>query len=109
MKEMLRHVPDAGSYARVTVLIDQRPAARAFLLRRDGRLSGSVRQCGGPESRAELDSNIESLVREAASVCSVAFDRIRPDHSFQLLPVPSFREGGDCASRWTSSEVLRTF
>jgi len=32
MKEMARHVPDAGSYAPVTVLVDERPDGGAFVL-----------------------------------------------------------------------------
>ena len=32
MKEMARHVPDAGSYAPVTVLVDERPDGVHFVL-----------------------------------------------------------------------------
>jgi uncharacterized protein (DUF302 family) len=32
MKEMTKHVPDAGSYAPVTVLVDEREGSRIFLI-----------------------------------------------------------------------------
>jgi uncharacterized protein (DUF302 family) len=66
MKEMVRHVPDAGSYAPVTLLIDERP---------DGvRLSyDSVASLLAPYGNAdvlkvarELDSKVERLLVEAA-------------------------------------------
>lgn len=67
MKEMVKHVPDAGSYAPVTVLIDERP---------DGvhvsydKMASYLRHYGSPEALAvaqNLDAKITTLLRECAS------------------------------------------
>ncbi|QJP17326.1 DUF302 domain-containing protein [Starkeya sp. ORNL1] len=67
MKEMVKHVPDAGSYAPVTVLIDERP---------DGvhvsydKMESYLLQYGNPEALAvarALDTKIMNLLRESAS------------------------------------------
>ena len=67
MKEMVRHVPDAGSYAPVTVLIDERP---------DGvhvsydKMESYLLPYGSPEALAvarSLDAKITALLRECAS------------------------------------------
>jgi len=67
MKEMVKHVPDAGSYAPVTVLIDERP---------DGvhvsydKMESYLLHCGSSEALAvarNLDAKITTLLRECAS------------------------------------------
>ena len=67
MKEMAKHVPDAGSYAPVTILVDER---------RDGvhlsydKMASLLAPYGSPEAIAvarDLDTKIERLLREAAS------------------------------------------
>jgi uncharacterized protein (DUF302 family) len=67
MKEMVKHVPDAGSYAPVTVLIDERP---------DGvhvsydKMESYLLHYGSPEALAvarNLDAKITALLRECAS------------------------------------------
>jgi uncharacterized protein (DUF302 family) len=67
MKEMVKHVPDAGSYAPVTVLIDERP---------DGvhvsydKMESYLLHYGSPETLAvarNLDAKITTLLRECAS------------------------------------------
>jgi uncharacterized protein (DUF302 family) len=67
MKEMVKHVHDAGSYAPVTILVDER---------RDGvhlsydKMASLLAPYGSPEAlnvARELDMKIESLLREAAS------------------------------------------
>jgi uncharacterized protein (DUF302 family) len=67
MKEMVKHVPDAGSYAPVTVLIDERP---------DGvhvsydKMESYLLHYGNPEALAvarALDTKIMTLLRECAS------------------------------------------
>ncbi len=67
MKEMVKHVPDAGSYAPVTVLIDERP---------DGvhvsydKMESYLRRYGSSEALAvaqNLDAKITDLLRECAS------------------------------------------
>ena len=67
MKEMVKHVPDAGSYAPVTVLIDERP---------DGvhvsydKMESYLLRYGSSEALAvarTLDAKITTLLRECAS------------------------------------------
>lgn len=67
MKEMVKHVPDAGSYAPVTVLIDERP---------DGvhvsydKMESYLRHYGSSEALAvaqDLDAKITALLHECAS------------------------------------------
>ena len=67
MKEMVKHVPDAGSYAPVTILIDERP---------DGvhvsydRMESCLLPYGNAEALAvarNLDARITALLRECAS------------------------------------------
>jgi uncharacterized protein (DUF302 family) len=66
MKEMVRHVPDAGSYAPVTILIDERP---------DGvhvsydKMESYLLRYGSPEALAvarNLDAKVTTLLRECA-------------------------------------------
>ena len=67
MKEMVKHVPDAGSYAPVTVLVDERP---------DGvhvsydKMERYLLRYGSPEALAvarNLDAKVTALLRECAS------------------------------------------
>jgi uncharacterized protein (DUF302 family) len=67
MKEMVKHVPDAGSYAPVTVLVDERP---------DGvhvsydKMKSYLMHYGSSEALAvaqNLDAKITTLLRECAS------------------------------------------
>ena len=67
MKEMVKHVPDAGSYAPVTVLVDERP---------DGvhvsydKMESYLLHYGSSEALAvarALDTKITTLLRECAS------------------------------------------
>ncbi len=67
MKEMVKHVPDAGSYAPVTILVDER---------KDGVhlsydwMSSFLAPYGNSEALAvarDLDSKVESLLRESAA------------------------------------------
>jgi uncharacterized protein (DUF302 family) len=66
MKEMVKHVPDAGSYAPVTLLIDERT---------DGvhvsydKMESYLQRYGSPEALAvarALDAKITTLLRECA-------------------------------------------
>jgi uncharacterized protein (DUF302 family) len=66
MKEMAKHVPDAGSYAPVTVLVDERPAGVHLTY---DRMATLLAPYGNPDALAvarDLDSIIENLLREAA-------------------------------------------
>ena len=67
MKEMVKRVPDAGSYAPVTILIDER---------RDGvhvsydKMESALRPYGNPEALAvarNLDTKITTLLRDCTS------------------------------------------
>ena len=46
MKEMVKHVPDAGSYAPVAILVDERPEGVHFCVRQDGESSGPLHPDG---------------------------------------------------------------
>jgi uncharacterized protein (DUF302 family) len=67
MKEMVRHVPDAGSYAPVTVLIDERPDGVHISY---DKMESCLLHYGRSEALAvarNLDAKITSLLRECAS------------------------------------------
>ena len=67
MKEMARHVPDAGSYAPVTVLVDER--ADGVHLSYD-RMASFLAPYGNHDAlqvAEDLDNKIETLLREAAA------------------------------------------
>src|SRR5437868_8470282 len=66
MKEMAKHVPDAGSYPPVTVLVDERPDGVHLSY---DRMASLLAAYGNPDALAvarELDAKIERLMREAA-------------------------------------------
>jgi uncharacterized protein (DUF302 family) len=66
MKEMAKHVPDAGSYAPVTILVDERPDGVHLTYDKMASLLASY---GNPDALAvarDLDSKIEQLLRESA-------------------------------------------
>src|ERR1700744_5641767 len=67
MKEMVKHVPDAGSYAPVTVLIDERPDGVHLSY---NKMESYLLPYGSPEALAvarNLDAKITTLLRECAS------------------------------------------
>jgi uncharacterized protein (DUF302 family) len=67
MKEMVKHVPDAGSYAPVTVLIDER--ADGVHISYD-KMESYLLDYGSPEALAvarTLDTKITTLLRDCAS------------------------------------------
>jgi uncharacterized protein (DUF302 family) len=66
MKEMAKHVPDAGSYAPVTILVDERPDGVHLSY---DTMASLLAPYGNPDALAvarDLDAKIESLLREAA-------------------------------------------
>jgi uncharacterized protein (DUF302 family) len=67
MKEMAKHVPDAGSYAPVTVLIDER--ADGVHLSYDRMASFLAPYANAPalEVARNLDTKVEELLRQAAA------------------------------------------
>ena len=65
MREMAKHVPDAGSYAPVTVLIDER--SDGVHLSYD-RMASLLAQYGNSDALAvarNLDKKVEALLSEA--------------------------------------------
>jgi uncharacterized protein (DUF302 family) len=67
MKEMVKHVPDAGSYAPVTVLIDERPDGVHVSY---NKMESYLLPYGSSEALAvarNLDEKITTLLRECAS------------------------------------------
>jgi uncharacterized protein (DUF302 family) len=67
MKEMVKHVPEAGSYAPVTVLIDERPDGVHVAY---DKMESYLRHYGSSEALAvaqNLDTKITSLLLECAS------------------------------------------
>src|SRR5229473_2823358 len=63
MKDMAKHVPDAGSYAPVTVLVDERPDGVRVSY---DKMASLLARYGNPDALAvarDLDSKIESLLR----------------------------------------------
>jgi uncharacterized protein (DUF302 family) len=67
MKEMVKHVPDAGSYAPVTVLIDERPNGVHISY---DKMESFLLPYGSSEALAvarNLDTKITTLLRECAS------------------------------------------
>jgi uncharacterized protein (DUF302 family) len=67
MKEMAKHVPDAGSYAPVTVLVDERPAGVHLSYDKMASLLASYGYSNALAVARDLDSKIEALLTGAAS------------------------------------------
>jgi uncharacterized protein (DUF302 family) len=67
MKEMARHVPDAGSYAPVTVVVDERPDGVHLSY---DRMSSLLAPYGSPDAlqvAQDLDNKVEDLLKQAAA------------------------------------------
>jgi uncharacterized protein (DUF302 family) len=67
MKEMAKHVPDAGSYAPVTVLVDERADGVHMSYDRMVSFLAAYGNRDALQVAATLDSKIETLLREAAA------------------------------------------
>lgn len=67
MKEMAKHVPDAGSYAPVTILIDERADGVHLSYDRMTSLLAPYGNRDALEVARELDRKVEYLLREAAA------------------------------------------
>jgi uncharacterized protein (DUF302 family) len=66
MKEMAKHVPDAGSYAPVTILADERPDGVHLSY---DRMASLLAPYGNPDALTvarDLDAKIENLLRESS-------------------------------------------
>ncbi|EEF57998.1 DUF302 domain-containing protein [Pedosphaera parvula] len=67
MKEMAKHVPDAGSYAPVTILVDERPDGVHLTYDRMASLLAPYGNADALAVARDLDSKIENLLRESAA------------------------------------------
>jgi uncharacterized protein (DUF302 family) len=66
MKEMAKHVPDAGSYAPVTVLVDERADGVHLSYDRMASLLAPYGNRDALDVARDLDSKVEDLLRNAA-------------------------------------------
>jgi uncharacterized protein (DUF302 family) len=67
MKEMVKHVPDAGSYAPVTVLVDERADGVHLSYDRMASFLAPYGNRDALEVARNLDKKIEDLLRKAAA------------------------------------------
>ena len=66
MKEMAKHVPDAGSYAPVTVLVDERADGVHLSYDRMASLLAPYGNHDALDVARDLDNKVEDLLRNAA-------------------------------------------
>lgn len=66
MKEMVKHVPDAGSYAPVTILIDERPDGVHFSYDTMAGFLAVYGNAAALKVAQELDGKVERLLRDSA-------------------------------------------
>ena len=67
MMEMAKHVPDAGSYAPVTVLVDERADGVHLSYDRMASLLAPYENPDALEVARNLDMKVENLLRRAAA------------------------------------------
>jgi uncharacterized protein (DUF302 family) len=67
MKEMAKHVPDAGSYAPVTVLVDERADGVHLSYDRMASLISPYKNRDALKVARDLDKKVEDLLRQAAA------------------------------------------
>jgi uncharacterized protein (DUF302 family) len=67
MKEMAKHVPDAGSYAPVSVLVDERADGVHLSYDRMASFLAPYGNRDALEAARSLDTKIEDLLRQAAA------------------------------------------
>ena len=66
MREMAKHVPDAGSYAPVTILIDERPDGVHLSYDRMASLLAPYKNSEALKVARDLDEKVEALLSAAA-------------------------------------------
>jgi uncharacterized protein (DUF302 family) len=66
MREMVKHVPDAGSYAPVTILIDERPDGVHLSYDRMASFLAPYENAAALNVARELDAKIEALLTSVA-------------------------------------------
>jgi uncharacterized protein (DUF302 family) len=67
MKEMAKHVPDAGAYAPVTVLVDERADGVHVSYDRMTSLLAPYKNAGALDVARNLDMKVEDLLRQATA------------------------------------------
>src|SRR6266403_2633605 len=67
MRQMVPHVPDAGSYAPVTVLIDERPDSVHISYDRMASFLAPYQNAAALNVARELDAKVEALLNSAAA------------------------------------------
>ena len=67
MREMVKHVPDAGSYAPVTILIDERPDGVYLSYDRMASLLTPYENAAALKVAKDLDAKVEALLASAAT------------------------------------------
>ena len=67
MREMVKHVPDAGSYAPVTILIDERPDGVHLSYDRMASLLAPYDNAEALQVAKDLDAKVEGLLASAAA------------------------------------------
>jgi uncharacterized protein (DUF302 family) len=67
MKELAKHTPNAGSYAPVTILVDERPDGVHLTYDRMASLLAPYGSSEGLAIARALDMKVERLLREAAA------------------------------------------
>ena len=68
MREMVKHVPDAGSYAPVTILIDERPDGVHLSYERMASFLGPYENAEALKIAKDLDAKVEALLADAAAL-----------------------------------------
>jgi hypothetical protein len=66
MKEMAKHVPDAGSYAPATILVDERPDGVHLSCDRMASFLGPYGNAEASKVAGDLDAKVEALLASAA-------------------------------------------
>jgi uncharacterized protein (DUF302 family) len=67
MKEMAKHVPDAGSYAPVTVLVDERTDGVHLSYDKMASFLAPYANAAALEVARELDGKVEEILQQAAA------------------------------------------
>ena len=68
MREMVKHLPDAGSYAPVTILIDERPDGVHLSYDRMAGFLAPYENAEALKVAKDLDAKVEALVASVARV-----------------------------------------
>jgi hypothetical protein len=67
MKEMVKHVPDAGSYTPIPILIDKRPDGVHLPYDKMASVLAGYGNSDALTIARDLDSKLENLLRQSAS------------------------------------------